>query len=56
MKVLLTGASGLVGTDLRPFLSNTYDEILLTSRSRILDLRPNERYEQGDIIFEVNEK
>ena len=49
MKVLLTGASGLVGTDLRPFLSNTYDEILLTSRSRILDLRPNERYEQGDI-------
>ncbi len=50
MRVLLTGASGLVGTDLRPFLSESYDEIILTIRSPILDLRPNERYVQGNII------
>jgi len=50
MKVLLTGASGLVGTDLRPFISESYDEVLLTSRDPILDLRPNERFEQGDVV------
>jgi uronate dehydrogenase len=49
MKILLTGATGLVGTDLRPYLSETYDEILLTSRSPVADLRSNERHEAGDI-------
>lgn len=49
MKILLTGATGLVGTDIRPFLSETYDELLLSSRSPVNDLRPNERHEAGDI-------
>ena len=48
MKVLLTGASGLVGTALRPFLSESYDQVLLTDRKPILDLRPNERFAQSD--------
>ena len=39
-----------MGSDLRPFLSESYDEVLLTSRRPITDLQPNETYEQGDII------
>lgn len=50
MKILLTGATGSVGTQLRPFLSKNYDEVLLTSRSPVSDLLANERHIAGDIV------
>ena len=49
MRVLLTGASGSVGKQLRPLLARTYKEVLLTSRSAIGDLEANERHQAGDI-------
>ncbi len=49
MRVLLTGATGIVGRLLRPHLAATYDSILLNGRSPITDLRPNEVCESGDI-------
>lgn len=49
MKVLLTGATGSVGSQLRPFLAEDYDTILLNGRSSITDLRNNEHYQQGDV-------
>jgi uronate dehydrogenase len=49
MRVLLTGATGSVGRQLRPFLAETYKSVLLTSPSPITDLRANERHLAGDI-------
>jgi uronate dehydrogenase len=49
MRVLLTGATGIVGRALRPYLAETYASVLLNGRSPIDDLRPNEVYERGDM-------
>jgi len=49
MRILLTGATGSVGTLIRPYLAAAYDSVLLNSRKPILDLQENESYEQGDI-------
>ena len=49
MNVLLTGATGIVGRLLRPYIAATYDGVLLNGRSPITDLRPNETYQSGDI-------
>jgi uronate dehydrogenase len=50
VRVLLTGAAGIVGTALRPFLSASNDEILLTDLQPIGNLQPNERFEGGDLV------
>jgi len=49
VKVLLTGASGIVGRLLRPYLAETYDEVVLNSRSEVGELRPNETWVRGDL-------
>lgn len=49
MKILLTGATGIVGRLLRPILAETYESILLNSRQAITDVRPNERWLPGDL-------
>ncbi|MBD3243779.1 MAG: NAD-dependent epimerase/dehydratase family protein [Chitinivibrionales bacterium] len=50
MRVLMTGAAGIVGTVIRPFLAEYFDEmVLLTHRTPAKDLLPNERSVKGDI-------
>jgi len=49
VRVLLTGASGSVGRQLRPLLVQDYEAVLLNSRSAITDLHPKETWIQGDI-------
>jgi uronate dehydrogenase len=49
MRILMTGASGSVGQQLRPHLAMSADELILTSRSPLHDLRPNERWVAGDL-------
>jgi uronate dehydrogenase len=50
MKILLTGAAGIVGTLIRPCLAEAFEEVvLLTHRTSCENLRPNERAVQGDI-------
>jgi uronate dehydrogenase len=47
--ILLTGAAGIVGTLLRPFLAKRYPKILLTDIAELSDPAANESFEQGDI-------
>ncbi len=47
--VLLTGAAGIVGTALRPFLAKRYGRLLLTDIKEITGLAANELFERGDI-------
>jgi len=48
--ILLTGASGLVGTALRPWLAKTYDRVHLTDRQPLPSPpAANETFTQGDI-------
>ncbi|MGB0578765.1 MAG: NAD-dependent epimerase/dehydratase family protein [Limisphaerales bacterium] len=47
--VLLTGAAGIVGTLLRPLLAGRYPKLLLTDIAEVIDLAPNESFDQGDI-------
>ena len=49
MRVLLTGATGSVGRQLRPYLVDDYETVVLNSRSPITDLHPREHWIQGDI-------
>jgi uronate dehydrogenase len=49
MKILLTGAAGIVGSLIRPLLSDYYEEVLLTDISPITELYPNESFKKGDI-------
>lgn len=50
MRVLMTGAAGIVGTAIRPYLARSMDEmVLLTHRTPVTDLLPNERSVSGDI-------
>lgn len=49
--ILLTGASGLVGTALRPWLAKAYDRVTLTDvRALPVPLSANEIFIQGDIV------
>lgn len=50
MRVLLTGASGSVGVQIRPWLRRDYAEVVLNSRSPIADAAANERWIGGDIV------
>ena len=49
MNVLLTGATGSVGSLLRPYLARNYTTVVLNSRKPIADLRQNEIHRPGDI-------
>lgn len=52
--LLLTGAAGIVGTLLRPFLAARPGvEVLLTDFADVGDLAPNERFVRGDIADEA---
>lgn len=44
MRVLLTGARGGVGTMVRPYLRQRYDELVLSDREPIDDIQGNERF------------
>lgn len=48
-RILLTGAAGVVGTALRPLLSERYANVLLTDISDITEVAENESFEKGDI-------
>lgn len=43
-RLLVTGASGIVGSALRPLLRERFDELLLTDRAAVEDLAENESY------------
>ena len=47
--LLLTGASGGMATALRPLLSKIAEKVVLTSRSAIEDLAPNEVWQRADL-------
>lgn len=47
--ILLTGAAGIVGTALRPLLSQRYAHVVLTDISHITDIAKNESFVKGDI-------
>ena len=49
MKILLTGAAGIVGTALRPHLARLGDQLLLTDLDAITDLQENETFTQADL-------
>lgn len=50
MKILLTGAAGIVGKLVRPYLSEAFEEVvLLTHRTPCENLNSNERSVQGNI-------
>jgi uronate dehydrogenase len=50
MKILMTGAAGIVGSLIRPYLAEVFEEVvLLTHRTPCENLRPNERSVQGSI-------
>ncbi len=50
MKILLTGAAGIVGKLVRPYLSDTFEEVvLLTHKTPCEKLKANERSVHGDI-------
>ncbi len=48
-KILLTGASGLVGSGIRPYLAERFAEIVLLDRTAPADLAGNERVVVGDL-------
>lgn len=50
MRILLTGAAGIVGTAIRPYLSDFFEKITLTDIDPVRDLKANEKYIQGDIL------
>ncbi|MDA7667447.1 NAD(P)-dependent oxidoreductase [Verrucomicrobia bacterium] len=47
--ILLTGAAGIVGTALRPFLREQYDRVILSDLRPIKTLEGNESFEACDI-------
>ena len=50
MRICMTGAAGIVGQAVRPFLAQAFDEVvLMTHRTPCENLAPNERVVQGDI-------
>lgn len=50
MKIAMTGAAGIVGTMIRPYMAEAFDEVVLvTHRTPCEDLADNERVVQGDI-------
>ena len=49
LRVLLTGASGSVGEQLRPLLAADYREVVLNSRKPLAALAANEHWVGGDI-------
>ncbi len=49
MKLLVTGAAGLVGTMIRPHLAEQYSHVLLTDIEPVADLEENESFEKGDL-------
>lgn len=49
MRILLTGATGSVGSLLRPYLAKEYESVLLNSRRPVTSLEKNEFFEPGDI-------
>lgn len=49
MRVVMTGASGGVGTMIRPFIRKLADELVLSDRSEIADLVENERSMPADL-------
>ncbi len=48
-KILLTGAAGRVGQELRPLLRKQYPQVLLTDIKSVIDCQDNEMFQQGDI-------
>lgn len=48
--ILLTGATGIVGTALRPFLRDRYDHVILADLRPIESLENNESFETCDIV------
>ncbi len=49
MRILVTGAAGIVGSALRPLLAERFEEVLLTDIAEVGDLAGNEGFERGDI-------
>jgi len=49
MKILVTGAAGIVGTAVRPYLADAFDEVQLTDLDLISDLSENESCVVGDL-------
>ena len=49
MRVLLTGATGDLGSRLRPLLRERYDDVVLSSRSELEDVQPGETFHQADL-------
>ncbi len=47
--IFLTGASGIVGTHLRPMLRARYRHVILSSRRQITDLSANESWKPADL-------
>lgn len=47
--ILLTGAAGIVGTQLRAHLCHRYGEVRLTDRVGLEGLKGNETFKQGDL-------
>ena len=48
-KILLTGAAGIVGTVLRPILTERYEHLILSDIAAISDCHQNEDFCEGDI-------
>ncbi len=48
-RILLTGAAGIVGSALRPFLAARHNEVVLLDIAAISDCAANERFVQGNI-------
>lgn len=48
--ILLTGAAGIVGSLIRPLLSQRYSRVVLTDIAEIGDVVENEQFLRGDIV------
>jgi uronate dehydrogenase len=48
--ILLTGAAGIVGSLIRPLLSQHYSRVVLTDIAEVNDVVENERFLRGDIV------
>lgn len=48
-RILITGAGGIIGKEIRPYLAERYAELVLVGRGKLERMAPNEIILQGDI-------